>query len=221
MHWSEVPVIECGQPLQRVSGERIFVEPAYYQQGIEGSEPSIWLRREAVALLNQAAGLLPPGRSLVVWDGWRSYQLQERLYEDVQLSIAERTGFTGVKLRMTTERFVSLPSRDPLCPSPHLTGGSVDLTLGDEHGQPVNMEGDFDELSARSRTDYYEHRPGYQEVRDNRRLLCAVMTHVGFSNYPEEWWHFDVGNQFHHHRVGGPARFGLANHFAGSSDRYP
>ncbi|MCG4287414.1 D-alanyl-D-alanine dipeptidase, partial [Lactobacillaceae bacterium KNUT 0156] len=31
--------------------------------------------------------------------------------------------------------------------------------------------------------------------RENRRLLYHVMTQAGFTNYIEEWWHFDYGNQ--------------------------
>ena len=29
----------------------------------------------------------------------------------------------------------------------------------------------------------------------NRRLLYHVMVSAGFTNYPDEWWHFDYGNQ--------------------------
>ena len=30
----------------------------------------------------------------------------------------------------------------------------------------------------------------------NRRLLFNAMVDQGFTNYSEEWWHFDYGNQF-------------------------
>lgn len=211
MHWSKVPIIECGQPLERVAGSGISVQAAYYQKNLKGSRQEVWLRKEVIERLRQAAQLLPPGRGLVVWDGWRSYQLQETLHRDVTRAIAAQQGLSGRQLEQAVNRFVATPSRNPKCPSPHLTGGAVDLCLSDQHGNPLNMEGEFDELSDRSRTNYYENKPDYAEIRDRRRLLCAVMTHVGFSNYPEEWWHFDLGNQFHHQRVGGPARFGLVD----------
>jgi D-alanyl-D-alanine dipeptidase len=44
----------------------------------------------------------------------------------------------------------------------------------------------------------------------NRRMLCSVMTAAGFSNYAEEWWHYDFGNQFDSARTGRPARYGAA-----------
>ena len=44
----------------------------------------------------------------------------------------------------------------------------------------------------------------------NRRLLWNVMTQVGFSNYPEEWWHFDFGNQFDAIQSGRQAIYGAA-----------
>ena len=31
---------------------------------------------------------------------------------------------------------------------------------------------------------------------DYRRLLFHTLIDVGFVNYPEEWWHFDYGNQW-------------------------
>ena len=33
-------------------------------------------------------------------------------------------------------------------------------------------------------------------VAANRRLLYTAMTAVGFTNYPEEWWHYDYGDLF-------------------------
>jgi len=47
-------------------------------------------------------------------------------------------------------------------------------------------------------------------ARNNRRLLWNVMVEAGFSNYPEEWWHFDFGNQFDAARTGHEAIYAAA-----------
>jgi len=47
-------------------------------------------------------------------------------------------------------------------------------------------------------------------ARDNRRLLWNVMIEAGFSNYPDEWWHFDFGNQFDAARTGREAIYAAA-----------
>lgn len=194
-----------------VGGERLICRPAYRELGYETAPATIWLRLEAAEALKRAAGLLPAELTLVLWDGWRPLELQAQLYAGYRATLAAERGLTGEELERETRRFVAAPSADPVAPSPHLSGGAIDLTLGDAAGRPLAMGGDFDELSERSRTAHYE-RDGLAEAerryRDRRRLLCSVMAAAGFSNYPEEWWHFDRGNQADHFRVGGPARYG-------------
>lgn len=81
---------------------------------------------------------------------------------------------------------------------------------------PLKMGTTFDAVAVETATRFYEEMNaesvGEEERRclANRRLLCGVMAEVGFSNYPEEWWHFDVGNQFDAARTGRPAIYGSA-----------
>jgi D-alanyl-D-alanine dipeptidase len=35
-----------------------------------------------------------------------------------------------------------------------------------------------------------------REIRNGRRALVYIMSCAGFSNYPEEYWHYDFGNSF-------------------------
>ena len=106
----------------------------------------------------------------------------------------------------------------PIYVSPHLTGGSVDITLYDLNtGATLDMGSDFDEPSERSHTDYYENKPSHP-AHERRRLLHHVMTEVGFSNLPTEWWHFDFGNPLWAHYTGqGHALYG-ASHWQDSTD---
>ena len=204
--WQEVPIIECHEPMTVPAGRGLVMRSAYYERGYREAFPEIWVRASLSRALVEAAKRLPEDFTLIMLDGWRPVELQGRLFSQYRRIIAEEKGLEGDALEEETLKFVKRPSTDPDRPSPHLTGGSIDVTLGDRSGRPLDLGCDFDELGPRSRTSYYEDKDPL--IRDRRRLLCTVMARVGFSNYPEECWHFDMGNQLHHARVGGPARYG-------------
>lgn len=207
-NWQTIPILKSDEPLIVVDDpkRKVFSKSVYRQQGFEASLSEVWLRLDLAKRLVQAASLLPEGIGLLALDGWRSDELQRELFELFQDNIAASQGLSGNELLEETLRFVSMPRGDCDHPAPHLTGGTIDLVLCDLSGAPLDMGGEFDELTDRSMTCFYEN--GSEEFRDRRRLLCSVMAHVGFSNYDQEWWHFDCGNQWHHARVGGPARYG-------------
>jgi zinc D-Ala-D-Ala dipeptidase len=198
--WQQVQVEPIDEPLVCLEpGERLLVEPIYRTRGHREALDAVYVRSRVAERLREASELLSPPFLLLVWDGWRPLELQKALYDAYAAALSESAGLLGGELARRLKPFVSEPSEDPRCPSPHLTGGAVDLTLASGAGVALNMGGEFDELSVRSKTDHYEHRPlstAEIEIRDRRRLLCDVMSKTGFSNYPEEWWHFDLGNQF-------------------------
>ena len=209
--WQIVPIVECGEPLQRVASEnRLFAAPIYRSLGYDGSLDAVYLRAGVTERLRLAARSLPTGLALVVWDGWRPVELQARLYDDYRAMIMRDSSLRGRELEERVGKFVSVPSTDPTRPSPHLTGGAVDVTLSDDRGDPLEMGSEFDELTDRSHMDYYEDGRGEEElaVRDRRRRLLTVMSGAGFTNFPSEWWHFDYGNQFWAHQTGSIAIYG-------------
>lgn len=66
------------------------------------------------------------------------------------------------------------------------------------------MGTDFDHFGPEAATRYFEERDVAAKKAiatsdnpvANRRLLFNVLSQHGFTNYAEEWWHFDYGNQF-------------------------
>lgn len=71
--------------------------------------------------------------------------------------------------------------------SGHSRGSTVDLTIdGLDMGTP------FDFFDPRSHTDAEALTPTQHA---NRMALKAVMEANGFSNYPEEWWHFTLKHE--------------------------
>lgn len=200
------PLVDSGEPLVSASlyPERILSRPQYFIQGLKGSVSESFLRVGVYERLVRAADRLPRGWRFVLLDCWRSPELQSELFKAISYEISrERPDLPPDEVELRARVFVAYPSVEPERVSGHCTGGSVDLTLTDEKGRTVPMGSSFDETTERSYTDHYERLMETQgslskeeeEIRLNRRVLLSVMEGEGFSNYRNEWWHFDYGNR--------------------------
>ena len=127
-------------------------------------------RPAAEALLRAHQSLKPQGYGLLVFDGYRPWQVTKLFWK-----------ITPKKDR----EFVA----DPRKGSRHNRGCAVDLTLYDlRTGQAVKMPGEYDEASERSYADY---KGGSEAERKARDLLRSAMETNGFTVLHNEWWHFD------------------------------
>jgi D-alanyl-D-alanine dipeptidase len=200
--WQAVPIAECGEQLVSLRGyhPRILVSPQYYLRRIPGAGDDCLAREGTARRLAQAAEGLPGDLCLLVWDAWRSKEVQTQLFEEYRAILRkELPALSEAELDEKTIAFVSRPSTEPSAPSPHNTGGAVDLTLADASGAPFPMGTEFDEFTPRAVTCYYEERATSMEEQTfakNRRLLLDVMQKADFANYLGEWWHFDHGDQW-------------------------
>jgi D-alanyl-D-alanine dipeptidase len=205
--WQEVPIAPLEEPfvtLNDLEETRICVEPAYFLMKIHGSMPECYARESVAKRLLSAAEQLPKDYKLKIWDAWRPLEVQSALFEQYLGVLRDKYPLLDEDALMKkAERFVSLPSSDALKPSPHYTGGAVDLTIVGPDGKELDMGTPFDYFGEEAHTAYYEEKltagtllPTETEILNNRRLLFHAMTIAGFSNYPFEWWHFDYGNQF-------------------------
>ncbi|WP_187774717.1 M15 family metallopeptidase [Billgrantia pellis] len=206
---SRLPIRDNGERLVPMSlaPPPLKVFPAYARLGIPGAVPECFVREGVYKALLAAARALPEGLGLVVLDGWRPWRVQQYLFDTLHEAIHLHHPDLGEEqLLERTREFVSLPSRDPTAPSPHLTGGAVDVTLCDADGLPLDMGTLFDEALPASHSDHFERlgSPSHEQrrARDNRRLLYRVMTGQGFTNLPSEWWHYDLGDQLWAHYGG-------------------
>ena len=213
--WKQVLIKECGESLVPIeSHPKILVEPVYYLRGIKGAVEKMYTREAVILRLQTVAERLPFGLALLIWDARRPVGCQEGLFESFKTQLEKNhPDWDGERLLGETQRYVSLPSVNPNRPSPHNTGGAVDLTLADGNGQPLPMGTDFDDFSPRAGTLFFEGNaavlsPEEFLARDNRRRLFWLMKEAGFTNYPEEWWHFDYGNQFWGKQTGEIAIYG-------------
>ncbi|MEB3767056.1 M15 family metallopeptidase [Acinetobacter sp. MD2] len=191
IHANQDPLIKIDINNQR----NLILEPYYYQQKIAGAVADFYIRKQVLEKLHLASQQLPQGLHLMLLDAWRPYPLQAALVESFNAEISARypTHSEDEKQKILS-LFVSAPSLDPRQPSPHMTGGSVDVTLCDENGQALNLGTAFDEPIEESWTAALEKYPEHSAQR-LRRVLYWAMHHAGFTNLPSEWWHFDYGNQ--------------------------
>ncbi len=201
----KVRIQESGEKLVASSmmPERILVRPQYFIQGIEGALPECYIREGAYDRLLQSAGGLPRGYRFLIYDAWRSEKVQKVLYHKLHEEIIKKIPVRDEEeISHLVEKYVALPSDNRKSPSPHLTGGAIDLTIINAKGKKLEMGTEFDETKEEAHTDYFE-RIGQKrgltkkekEILENRRLLYHTLIHAGFTNYPCEWWHYDFGNQ--------------------------
>jgi len=197
--YRDIPIVDSGEPLIPLIGlsPKITLYPYYFYHRVPFSIQACYLRAGAAQRLKQAASYLPDGIHFVVLDAWRPFEVQRALYEMIQDDLRRQYN-EEEKVQTELAKFVAVPSNNIDRPSPHLTGGAIDLTLGSQNGW-LNMGTEFDEFTEKAKANYYENLTTLtveeQEIRENRRLLKKVMTQAGFTAYEEEWWHFDYGNQ--------------------------
>lgn len=132
---SRIAIQECHERLLPMSlaPSPIVVFPAYARLGIPGAIPECFVREGVYRALLAVARSLPEGIKLLVLDGWRPWRVQQYLFDTLHEAIRhQHPQAEEAELLTRTREFVSLPSRDPAAPSPHLTGGAVDVTLCDD-----------------------------------------------------------------------------------------
>ncbi|MDH4467874.1 MAG: M15 family metallopeptidase [Bacteriovoracaceae bacterium] len=190
--------------IEILNQNRILIENVYYKQNIPGSISTIFIRKFILQKLLEALELLPLDFGFVIFDGFRSRELQRGLYDSIYRSLKiKHPNLSENELAQETRKFVAHP-HDPghFEVPPHLSGGAIDIGLT-YHGKILNMGTAFDDLTEMASTDFFEKdfdpsfcldKKSWIDFRKNRRLLFHSLSSVGFTNWKHEWWHFDIGN---------------------------
>lgn len=191
------PICDPFVDVEKYSGGRILADMKYIRAGYNGAIDIAYARRNVADKLLKAASLLPDGYRLLIYDAWRPYSVQKALYDEYFDKLAKdpaNQGLSEEELHALAKKFVSFPVMGKALSYVHSSGGAIDLTLAYDDGTELYMGCGFDEFTPLASSDAYESIDC--EARDNRRLLYTVMTEAGFTNYHEEWWHFDYGDLF-------------------------
>jgi D-alanyl-D-alanine dipeptidase len=128
-----------------------FTDSPYPTGELQGSMPALFLRRGIAERLRAAQKLLPGDERLIVYDGWRSREVQKALYDHFEQTL--------LKMHPTIRRegvpeyiaqYVSLPSTDDSRPSPH-SAGSVDVAIIKLEGHAATDLHAVEQLMAKER----------------------------------------------------------------------
>jgi len=158
--------VQAGRPGDLVDVAKVIPDAVIDMQYEPGAVCQ--LRRDVAKRLARAAKQLrAEKRRLLLWDCYRSAELQQELWD-----------------RTPDERYVANPRKG----SRHARGAAVDLAVVDEDGEAVVLPTGFDEFSeAAHRKNALQGERGAEA-----RRLERVMKAAGFVGLATEWWHFDV-----------------------------
>ncbi len=190
-----------------LAGQNFYANPRnppYYHR-IPGSIDAIVLRDGAARRLQSVnTHLAAADLELFIFDAWRPQAVQIYFHDQWLPAELKRRNpaLEGDALLAEVETYWAAPSAGEDAPSPHSTGGAVDLTIRWRGGDPLWMGSLFDDASAIAHTAHFEGAAtdaafsfSAEEARANRRLLYWLMRDAGFASNPTEWWHFSYGDQ--------------------------
>jgi D-alanyl-D-alanine dipeptidase len=97
---------------------------------LDGSLLTLFARQSVARRLLAVEQFLPAGHHLLVLDAYRPHKVQASLYESYKQKLAKKyPDMNEDTLNTITQKYVSLPSKDIARPSPHNTGGAVDVAV--------------------------------------------------------------------------------------------
>lgn len=147
--------------------------------------PKALATREAAAALSVAfEEARRRGYGMLIYDAYRP---QKAVLDFVRWSQEPETNATKAEFYPELEKGMLFPLGYIAERSGHSRGSTVDLTLTDGAGAPLDMGTDFDFMGDKS----HHGAAGLTEAQtSNRELLRAIMTAAGFAPYENEWWHY-------------------------------
>jgi D-alanyl-D-alanine dipeptidase len=184
--WAGVPAPQCitstppeGFVALSEAIEGIRIEPRYHgganftEARLPGyGAPGAWMLEEAAQALGRVqAELRSQGLGLLVYDAYRPIRGTQAMVAWAECHGQEQLLNQGYIARR----------------SGHNHGHTVDLTLVDGEGQPLEMGTPWDSFSAASHT-----LNATGTTLETRLRLKRAMEAEGFVNYSREWWHFSL-----------------------------
>ncbi len=181
---------------------------AYYKANYPGALARVYTRESVYNRLLRLADLLAPTAGIEIFDAFRTLKTQQHLFhllsQEIKLAHSE---WDAARVEEEVLKFVSHPSDPSHFALPlHNSGGAIDLTIYDQaSGRLWDMGTGIDTANELSFSDYFErdydpninsniNETRWYTVRQNRRILFNAMCYLGFVNFANEWWHYDLGD---------------------------
>ena len=108
------------------------------------------------------------GYSLKIWDAYRPFEAQQKLWEVYP-----------------DPNYVANPANGM---KKHNLGGTVDITMVAADGTVISMPTEFDDFSLKADRDYSDIED--EEAVNNVMILQNAMENNGFTGYQGEWWDY-------------------------------
>lgn len=108
------------------------------------------------------------GYSLKIWDAYRPFEAQQKLWEVYP-----------------DPNYVANPANGM---KKHNIGGTVDITMVTADGSVISMPTEFDDFSLKADRDYSDIED--EEAVKNVMILQNAMENNGFTGYQGEWWDY-------------------------------
>lgn len=119
-------------------------------------------------LANVQKELKEQGYSLKIWDAYRPFEAQQKLWEVYP-----------------DPNYVANPANGM---KKHNLGGTVDITMVAADGSVISMPTEFDDFSLKADRDYSDIED--KEAVKNVMILQNAMENNGFTGYQGEWWDY-------------------------------
>ena len=209
--WNQIPIFENSERLIPIEKYFKFVKPhPYYKLGAPYKDKNkIWSLRESVVekLINANELLknINKDYSLIIYDAWRPIEVQSFMFKLALENEFKLRGLINEEEKINNylevlnkvEKFWAYPDANKKYPPPHSTGAAVDLTIIDRSGDLIDMGCEIDNIGGMAVPDFYKNSSSKDGViwNDRRNLLKNVMCNSGFSQHPNEWWHYSYGDQ--------------------------
>ena len=122
-------------------------------------------------LANVQKELKEQGYRLKIWDAYRPFEAQQKLWEVYP-----------------DPNYVANPANGM---KKHNLGGTVDITMVAADGSVISMPTEFDDFSLKADRDYSDIED--EEAVKNVMILQNAMENNGFTGYQGEWWDYRYG----------------------------
>jgi zinc D-Ala-D-Ala dipeptidase len=180
----------------RENGEKLvnLFEYAASRKSSLRSADGVMVREGIADKLIQAEQFLPDEVDLFVFEGHRSSEKQNKLWQKHRDEIAKRhNDWLESEIDAEATKLYSPPGSV----MSHATGSAVDVTLLDKFENWLDMGTDInaDAESTEGRT-YTLAENINEDQKRNRGMLIDALNSVGLVNYPTEWWHWSYGDQY-------------------------
>lgn len=157
------------------------------------------LRKTIYEKLCKAQENLPHGWKFKIYEGYRSLDVQDILFNWISAKIDREN--PGLDLKTRFEKITQLVSplktlEGKINVPAHNTGAAVDLELLDTDGNLVDLGMEVKDWILLDPQYSQTHSPLIsRQAQSNRDILLEVMRAQDFVNYPSEFWHFSYGDR--------------------------